>query len=217
MGLRIAIVTDDRVFSDALGRVLRDQPGFEPEACDVSGGQQPLHGVAVALLDGRMAHALARCEALCAGGGPAVILVGAPDDDEWACLALAAGALGILTRHAHVTDVVSAIRVVHADGLWVQRRCLRKWIQLTRPAFAAPAGAILDGLLSRREREVFHGAAAGAANKELAHRLAISEATVKSHLTRIFQKLGVSSRAELAAAFHGLNRSDASRRISRTS
>ena len=53
-------------------------------------------------------------------------------------------------------------------------------------------------------REVFRYAAAGLGNKEVAGRLAISEATVKVHLTHIFQKLGVRGRAELAAAFHGV-------------
>jgi len=55
---------------------------------------------------------------------------------------------------------------------------------------------------------VLRHAAAGLANKELADRLAISEATVKAHLTRIFQKVGCHSRAELAAAFHGIAQFD---------
>jgi DNA-binding NarL/FixJ family response regulator len=63
---------------------------------------------------------------------------------------------------------------------------------------------ILEHRLSTRETEVFRHAATGVGNKELADRLAISQATVKVHLTHIFQKLGVQSRAELAAAYHGL-------------
>jgi len=58
--------------------------------------------------------------------------------------------------------------------------------------------------LSSREKEVLRHAATGLSNKELAERLAISEATVKVHLTHIFQKLGVRGRAELAAVYHGL-------------
>ena len=53
-------------------------------------------------------------------------------------------------------------------------------------------------------REIFLLAATGLANKELASRFAIGEATVKAHLTRIFQKLGVRGRAELAAVYHGV-------------
>ena len=55
-----------------------------------------------------------------------------------------------------------------------------------------------------REREVFRHAATGLSNKEMADRLDISRATVKAHLTQIFQKLGVSGRAQLAAVYHGL-------------
>lgn len=66
------------------------------------------------------------------------------------------------------------------------------------------AWQILKQRLSDREREVFRHAAMGLSNKELAQRLAVSQATVKAHLTSIFQKLGLRSRAELAAAHHGM-------------
>jgi DNA-binding CsgD family transcriptional regulator len=72
---------------------------------------------------------------------------------------------------------------------------------------------VVDARLSRREREVLRHAATGISNKELAARLDISEATVKVHLTRIFQKLGISSRAALAATYHdnGLGRASRAR------
>src|SRR5207253_2796704 len=57
--------------------------------------------------------------------------------------------------------------------------------------------------LSNREREVFRHTAVGLGNKEVATRLSISEATVKVHLTHIFQKLGLRGRGELAAAYFG--------------
>jgi DNA-binding CsgD family transcriptional regulator len=52
--------------------------------------------------------------------------------------------------------------------------------------------------------EVFRQAAAGLSNKEVAARLTISQATVKAHLSRIFQKLGLRRRSELVATYHGL-------------
>jgi len=66
--------------------------------------------------------------------------------------------------------------------------------------------------LSRREREVLHYAATGIRNKQLADQLAISEATVKAHLTHIFKKLGVGGRAELAAVYHDMQSSSDRRR-----
>ena len=75
-----------------------------------------------------------------------------------------------------------------------------------RPAASArrASQAMLNLRLTGREREVLRLAASGLSNKELADRLAISQGTVKTHLTRIFNKLGVRSRMELAAAYHGI-------------
>jgi DNA-binding CsgD family transcriptional regulator len=94
----------------------------------------------------------------------------------------------------------------------------------------AALGAGARGILSKRaalrpsqspRREVFQHAATGKGNKELAVALAVSEATVKVHLTRIFQKLGLRGRAELAAAYHGLlphqDRNGSRARLSRPS
>jgi DNA-binding NarL/FixJ family response regulator len=136
-----------------------------------------------------------------------VILIGAPDDDEWAVAALGMGARGILTRSASRDDVLQAIAVVRGGGIWARRRWLNAYVQkdAVRLSEESVVGHIpSDARLSPREEEVFRHAASGAANKELAHRLAISEATVKVHLTRIFQKLGVNGRAELAAVYYGL-------------
>ena len=80
--------------------------------------------------------------------------------------------------------------------------CIR---HLVTTSLSRNADAVsLDRTLSRREREIFHHAATGLGNRELAARLAIGEATVKAHLTKIFQKLGVRGRAELAAVYHGV-------------
>jgi DNA-binding NarL/FixJ family response regulator len=140
------------------------------------------------------------------GGRPYLIVVNAPDDDEWAVDALATGVRGILSRDSSGEDLIKAIHVVHGGGIWARRRWLDACIHraASRRTISSPSGPRLDARLSNREREVFHHAATGAGNKELATLLSISEATVKAHLTRIFQKLGVSGRAELAAAYHGL-------------
>ena len=162
----------------------------------------------VLLLDSRMEGALGLCAAQKREGGPAVILVAAPDEDGWAPEALGAGARGILPKSAGAADLVKAVRVVHEEGLiWARRRVIVAWLDRLTAA-APPRGGggnnALDKRLSTRERDVFRHAASGLGNRELAQRLAISEATVKVHLTRIFQKLGLRGRGELAAAFHGV-------------
>jgi DNA-binding NarL/FixJ family response regulator len=94
---------------------------------------------------------------------------------------------------------------VHAGSIWARRRWVDAALTWLAAARHRPApGLELHARLSEREREVFRYAAAGLGNKQLAERLYISEATVKVHMTHIFQKLGVTGRAELAAAYHGL-------------
>lgn len=205
VSLNVAILADDRLFCEALVRVLREQPGFEIAAYDEGTWPPALHAHHdVVIVDGRMSGSIDSCQAL-APGGPSIILVCAPEDDDWACRALTAGAVGILTKASHLDDVVRAIHLVHGGGVWAKQRWLKAWAHgLAASRVPADATSTCDSLLSRREREVFHAAARGAGNKELADRLAISEATVKAHMTRIFHKLGVSGRAELAAAYHGL-------------
>ena len=117
------------------------------------------------------------------------------------------GASGILTRSATRDDLVKAVAIVRQGGIWACRRWLNAWVN--RDAARLDKGfnarvITMAARLSPREEQVFRYAASGAANKELAQRLDISEATVKVHLTRIFQKLGVSGRAELAAVYYGL-------------
>lgn len=110
-----------------------------------------------------------------------------------------------LTKTSRSEDLTKAIHVVADGGIWARRRWLNASLKYFAAARNSPGTAVhLAALLSDREREVFQHAALGASNKQLADRLDISQATVKAHLTHIFQKLGVSGRAELAAAYHGL-------------
>jgi DNA-binding NarL/FixJ family response regulator len=62
--------------------------------------------------------------------------------------------------------------------------------------------ATLRGRLSRREQDIAELIATGLSNQEVAHRLDITEATVKAHLTHIFQKLMLRGRVQLAALYH---------------
>jgi DNA-binding NarL/FixJ family response regulator len=158
-------------------------------------------------------HDVVLLDTQCAGEWPkpsaipdhgVVVFVGAPDDDTWAAAALCAGARGILTHASTCDEVAGAVRVAHGGGIWARRRwlnaCVRRVVGDAKRRLATRD--LLETRLSRREQQVLEYAATGISNKELAACLAISEATVKVHLTRIFQKLGVSSRAALAATYH---------------
>ena len=203
--IQIAIVSDDGLLRDGLIQVLSAQPDFIITRCHVASGSSlsPLartHDIIVA--DAR-SECGRRPERAIPDGG-VVIFVSASEDDEWATTALTAGARGILTLSANRDELVNAIRTVHAGGIWARRRWLNACVLHVVGAAKRRMSArdVVDKRLSRREREVLQHAATGVGNKELADRLSISEATVKVHLTHIFQKLGVPGRAALAATYH---------------
>jgi DNA-binding NarL/FixJ family response regulator len=204
MSIRIALLSDDRLFCDGILRLLDVEPSFTVVALD---GEQHrgLHwanGFNVVLIDSALDNAFALCTEVDADA--AAILIAAPADADWCHDALCAGASGVLPRQAGATDLVRAVRAVHEGSIWAPRRvmatCIRHLVASTGSRHNS--NAMLEQNLSRREREIFRQAAAGLANKELASRFDIGEATVKAHLTHIFQKLGVRGRAELAAVYH---------------
>ncbi|MFZ2493258.1 MAG: response regulator transcription factor, partial [Thermoanaerobaculia bacterium] len=103
-------------------------------------------------------------------------------------------------------DLLGAIEAVRSGVIWAPRRLISRLVDRLKTASAGggPHPHPFEERLSLREREIFHHAARGLGNKELAAHLDISEATVKVHLTHIFQKLGVRGRSELAAAYYGI-------------
>jgi DNA-binding NarL/FixJ family response regulator len=209
LSTRIAILSDDRLLGEGLLRIIAGEPSFVVVGeGDRAAFGRPLRaaGPQVLLVDSRMEGALALCAELRREGGPAVIFMAAQGDDAWAMSALEAGARGILAKSTRAEDLIKAVRVVSEGQVWAPRHLLAGWMEhRARASTAVRAGeSILKQRLSDREREVFRHAAMGLSNKELARRLAISQATVKAHLTSIFQKLGLRGRAELAAAYHGM-------------
>jgi len=214
VSVRIAVLSDDRLFCEGLLGIIGAEASFITVGYEEGASLRPASHAArahVLVVDSRMPGARGLCAARGRDGGPAVILVAAPDDESWAVESLAAGARGILTKSARAENLVKALRVVYEGQIWARREVLARWIERLAgehspdPSSARRAGesALKQGL-SVREKEVFRHAATGLGNKELADRLAISQATVKVHLTHIFQKLGLRGRAELAAAYHGL-------------
>jgi DNA-binding NarL/FixJ family response regulator len=113
--------------------------------------------------------------------------------------ALEAGAVGYLLKDAEPEDIVRAVHDSFAGGVPISPGAARALLPGNRPAARSEA-------LTAREREVLTLVAAGLPNKSIARRLAISEKTVKAHLTRVFTVLGVQDRtsAALWAQRHGL-------------
>lgn len=118
--------------------------------------------------------------------------------DEYVFEAIRAGASGFVVKDAEPEELVRAVRVVAAGQALLSpgatRRLLAEFGSRTERRVATDA--TLD-VLTERERDVLAAIAAGASNDEIAARLVISPATVRTHITRLLAKLGARDRAQL--------------------
>jgi len=125
------------------------------------------------------------------------------DLDAYVYEALRAGASGFLLKDAPPEQLVDAIRIVaRGDALLapsITRRLIERFLR--QPVLAAPGSKPLDQLTAR-EREVLELIAHGLSNSEIAVRLYLTEATVKTHVAHIYRKLGLRDRAQAVVYAH---------------
>lgn len=184
--IRVAIIDDHPVVAEGTAAILRaaddiDVVGVAPSmGAATSDGLFQRDRVDVLLLDIRL-DADSGLTALADRTGPSVIVLTAYDYPQYAEAALRLGAAGFVLKTAPVTELIEAIRLVASGGL----------------AFAArpPGGAVR---LSAREHDVVRLVAEGRTNDEIGAELAIGSKTVETHLARLFERLHVASRTELA-------------------
>ncbi|MGH3831923.1 MAG: response regulator [Pseudonocardiaceae bacterium] len=121
--------------------------------------------------------------------------------DEAVYAALRAGASGFLLKDAAPAEIATAIRAVAAGEGWLGAAVTRRLIDdfAAQPAQNTPTPAEM-GQLTRREREVLTLLARGLSNADVAAKLFISEATVKTHLARVMAKLNVREKSQAVAA-----------------
>jgi NarL family two-component system response regulator LiaR len=138
--------------------------------------------------------------------GTAVLILTQYDSDQYIFALLAAGAAGYLLKDVPSTEVVRAVRSVHAGEPVLHPAIAKKVLaRLGSEEYQERANGDEGGeLLTEREREVLRLAACGMSNSRIAARLFISLRTAQVHLTHIFNKLGVGSRTE--AVIVGLRR-----------
>ncbi|MFF1258449.1 MULTISPECIES: response regulator transcription factor [unclassified Streptomyces] len=128
------------------------------------------------------------------GARARVLVLTTYDTDSDTLPAIEAGATGYLLKDAPREELFTAVRAA-ADGRTVLSPAVASRLVTAVRTPAAPAGEPL----SAREREVLALVAKGTSNKEIARVLFISEATVKTHLTHVYGKLGVKDRAAAVA------------------
>jgi RNA polymerase sigma factor (sigma-70 family) len=137
--------------------------------------------------------------------GIAILVLTAYDSDQYIFAFLEAGAAGYLLKDVQVDELVEAIRAVHGGESMLHPAIARKVInRFAQPEKEAKTVHIALDQLTEREVEVLKLAAKGMSNREIAEELIISDRTVQSHLTNIFNKMGVGSRTE--AVVHALRR-----------
>ena len=128
-----------------------------------------------------------------------VLILSRSVTEEYVAESLEYGAKGYLLKAANQKDLINAIRRVHAGEIWANRKVVAQVLEgLLREVGPGPlseSGA--EQSLTAREREIAEGAARGKTNKEIASQLGISDKTVKTHMSNIFDKLKVRRRAQL--------------------
>jgi DNA-binding NarL/FixJ family response regulator len=160
----------------------------------------------VILMDVRMpgVDGIEATRRIVAAGGPARVLILTTFDlDEYAFAALRAGASGFVVKDVPLDELARAIRSVASGDAVVSPRITRRLLDiyaaklpdLSGGGASSPARAAL-GQLTPREQEVLLEVATGLSNTEIAEKLVVSEATVKTHVGSILAKLGLRSRVQ---------------------
>lgn len=209
--IRVLLVDDQALFRAGIRMLVSSQPDMEVVA-EAGNGQEALAAVAqatpdVVLMDIRMPvmdGLSATAEILKAPDAPKVVMLTTFDLDEAAARAIRQGASGFLLKDADPEFLLAAIRTVHSGSSVIAASATRElFAHFTEQAKPVPARF---SALTDREQEIFALAARGLSNAEIAGREFLSEATVKTHISRILAKLALRDRVQLVVfAFeHGL-------------
>ena len=204
MTVRVLIADDQDLVRLGFRLILEREPDLEvvgeaadgAEALALSDALRPdvvLMDVRMPVLDG-----IAATRRLTAAGErPRVLILTTFDLDELVYDGLAAGASGFLLKDVKAAALADAIRTVHAGDALLAPSVTRRLIGAFVAQRPSPAASRLDVAgLTAREREVLGLIARGLSNDEIAATLVVSLATVKTHVGRVFAKIGARDRAQ---------------------
>ena len=209
--IKVALVDDQALFRAGIRMLVASQPDMDVvgeagdgrEALDVVARTRPdvvLMDIRMPVMDGLTATA----ELLKRPDAPRIVMLTTFDLDESAARAIQQGASGFLLKDADPEFLLAAIRTVDSGSSVIAASATRElFAHFT--ATTKPVPPQFDEL-TEREREIFALAARGLSNSEIAAREFLSEATVKTHISRILSKLLLRDRVQLVVfAFeHGL-------------
>lgn len=213
---RVLLVDDQALVRGGFRMILESRPDLDVvgEAAD---GAEAVRLTAsarpdVVLMDVRMPEldGVEATRRIVASGSPArIVILTTFDLDEYVYAALRAGASGFMLKDVRPAELVEAVRVVaRGEALLapsVTRRLLDRFADRL-PGDDAPPPALDE--LTARELEVLRLVARGLSNAEIAQRLVLTEATVKTHVSSVLRKLGLRDRVQavVAAYEHGIVR-----------
>ncbi|MGI9084577.1 MAG: response regulator transcription factor [Aeromicrobium sp.] len=202
---RVMLVDDQELVHSGLRRILRRRDGFEIVAECSDGGEVPSalkeHDIDVIVMDLRMKGVGgidATRQLRQDDDAPPVLVLTTFDDDEMLSGALRAGAAGFILKDSSAEDLIRAVQSVAEGDSWLDPAVTARVLTRYREASgSSPETQERDDHtpLTTREQEVLHAIGCGLSNTEIADALFISELTVKSHIGRVFVKLGLRDRA----------------------
>ncbi|MCW2542225.1 MAG: two component transcriptional regulator, LuxR family [Frankiales bacterium] len=201
--IRVVLVDDQTIVRTGLARIFGAEDGFEVvaecgdglEAVVAAAAVRPdlvLMDIRMPRMDGLEATRILTAEA----GAPPVLALTTFDEDDILWGSIEAGAQGFVLKDAGADDLLAAARVVAGGGAWfdpaVTPRLMRAYRRAVAPSQREAARLTR---LTGREHEVLRLLARGRLNSEIAAELNVSQGTVKSHVSAIFEKLAVRDRA----------------------
>ncbi|MEU4319355.1 response regulator transcription factor [Nocardia fluminea] len=199
--VRVLIADDERLVREGIAALLVLQPGVDVVGT-VESGTEAVESATVltpdvVLMDVRMPGMGGVEAAALLRGLATVLMLTTFDDDGYIVAALHAGASGYLLKDLPAAELAQAIRLAHAGVDQYSAAVTARLAAMVRSRTPRPTVDLTD-----RETEVLRLLATGAANREIARSLYLSEGTVKNHISSILNRLGVRDRTQAAIYAH---------------
>jgi DNA-binding NarL/FixJ family response regulator len=207
--IKVVLVDDQALFRTGIRMLVSSQPDLEfvgeaangVEGIAIAASSRPdviLMDIRMPVMDGIEAtEAILRAADARGGTRPRIIVLTTFDLDEAATRAIRGGASGFLLKDADPEFLLAAIRTVHSGTSVIAAAATRELFEHFDSQSASGAQPAAFATLTSRERDIFLLAARGLSNSEIASGEFLSEATVKTHISRILSKLSLRDRVQL--------------------
>jgi two-component system, NarL family, nitrate/nitrite response regulator NarL len=198
--IRLLLLDDHALFRESLSRLLVTESDFQVVAhcatCEEALAALSREAVDLVLLDYDLGEEtglqfIRRAREAGYQGRIFIVTAGMTDSDS--VRALGQGVCGIFLKHSSPALLGQAVRKVIAGETWMDQRCIRALVEAVEKTGEQKQRKQLSG----RERQVLKGVFEGLSNKEIAQKMDISEASVKSALQQLFMKTSVRTRSQL--------------------